>query len=222
MFRSLIHFEFIFVYGFNLFSWVCSGFCSLQHWQAHLTLPVHNNLDSLEPWTVACCLHHEKEVRLAWEVPSYKAEWSTIQRVIDMSANPCPMIDACVSKELPQQELASTIFPDSAHVVNSPTTGWSFGEVTVMQGLTQGLFHQGNAHVASSHQCDMICVQGGRKWVCHSYFLLPCQQGRCRRSSINLRDPRWQWSRKIGGIWVSESLLWQTFIWALCERHLLC
>lgn len=105
--------------------------------------------------------------------------------------------------------------------MHSPTTGWSFWEVTVTQGLTQGLFHQCGSHVAGSHQWNVICVQVGRKWVCHSYFLLPCQQGRCRRSSVNLRDPRWQWSYKIGGIWVSESLLWQTLIWTLCERHLL-
>lgn len=45
-----------------------------------------------------------------------------------MSANPCPMIDACVStKELPQQELASTIFPDRAHVVHLPPQGEVLG-----------------------------------------------------------------------------------------------
>ena len=66
--------------------------------------------------------------------------------------------------------------------------------------------------------CSYI-IEFNIKLNAFTYFLLPCQQG---RSSVNLRDPRWQQSHKIGGVWVSESLLWQTLIWALCERHLLC
>ena len=57
------------------------------------------------------------------------------------------------------------IFPDRAHAVCSPTTEWSFGEVTASQELTQGLFHQGEAHVTSSHQWDVMCVNCRPRWV---------------------------------------------------------
>lgn len=199
----------------NLLSWACSGFCSLPQRQAHRTLPVHSNLDAgLVQWLVAFIMRR----KYGWyEVPSYKAEWSTIQRVIDMSANPCPMIDAYVSTKDTSARTASTIFLTAPMLFSHHRV--KFRRWLSCQGPTQGLFHQGNAHMARSHQWDVLCVQVGRKWACHSYFLLPCQQG---RSSVNLRDPRWQQSRKIGGVWVSESLLWQTLIWALCEKHLLC
>lgn len=77
-----------------------------------------------------------------------------------------------------------------------PAQSGVFGEVTARQGLMQGLFHQGEAHVTSSLQWDVMCVDGRPWWRgsgCAIFtFSFLVNQGDAENFSIKLRGPiRW-------------------------------